>query len=358
MKHHGTYIEVTLEVKKKPASSWLDKGGVWEGRALIPTLTRALPSLKPFSKPAGIAQASDKAIERWRADNHCFQVYNYEDNHMIWDTTKDQYRLPSAEECEQLMGIGKFYTVGAVKEHFDSRATFVTRRQLIGNSFNCCVVSYLIGDLLTSFCHMPSVPLETHLEMHTYDPPFNEIFNSSQVLGTSGRETEMVREYLRIAEKGGSDVRLELGVPFRAAAWPRAGARTHQWVWEIVHGYPWRTSENVHINKLELLAAFNCLKWRTRSHKQQGSRFIHLVDSQVVGAILTKGRSSSRLLRSTVRRVNALVLAGNIYPAYAFVASEDNPADLPSRWQYVAKLRRKGPYQSKPAKISVKRKAR
>ena len=57
-----------------------------------------------------------------------------------------------------------------------------------------------------------------------------------------------------------------------------------------------------------------------------------MVDSQVVGAILTKGRTSSKLLRPTIRKINALVLAAQLYPAYIFVASEDNPADIPSRW--------------------------
>ena len=244
------------------------------------------------------------------------------------------------------MGIDKYYTVGAIKEKFESRNAFVIRRQLIGNSFNCCVVSFILGDLLATKFGIPLPTMDTHLNTIEFDPPFNEIFNSSQTLsGNSEAALRMVKEYLRISEKGGSDVRMDLGVPFKANAWPRAGARTHQWVWEIVHGYPWRTSKDVHINKLELLAAFNAFKWRTRGVGQQGSRFLHLVDSQVVGAILTKGRTSSRLLRSTVRRHNTLVIAAQLYPSYAFVASEGNPADLPSPWQYIAKVRRNQPYR-------------
>jgi hypothetical protein len=52
--------------------------------------------------------------------------------------------------------------------------------------------------------------------------------------------------------------------------------------------------------------------------------------------VLTKGRSSAGALRTQVRRWNALVLAGNVYPLLGYVASEDNPADRPSR-----RLRRK-----------------
>ena len=59
---------------------------------------------------------------------------------------------------------------------------------------------------------------------------------------------------------------------------------------------------------------------------------MHLLDSQVATSILTRGRSSSKRLRSVLRRYNALVLAVGAYPLYAYVHSEDNPADVPSRW--------------------------
>ena len=142
--------------------------------------------------------------------------------------------------------------------------------------------------------------------------------------------------------KRGSDVRLDLGIPYRPNAGPRAAARPYLWSWEVVHGYPWRESEDTHINKLELLATLSTVKWRLRSSKQQRCRLLHLVDSQVVGAIVTKGRTSSLVLRSTIQKLSALLIAGCVYPSYLYVASEDNPADLPSRWQWVGNFRRPG----------------
>ena len=62
-----------------------------------------------------------------------------------------------------------------------------------------------------------------------------------------------------------------------------------------------------------------------------------IVDSQVVGAILIKGRTSSALLRPTIRRAAALVLAAQLHPAYICVASAENPADIPSRLVFVNK---------------------
>ena len=81
---------------------------------------------------------------------------------MIYDTLLKDHRLPSAEESELLMGIDKYYTVGAIKEKFESRNAFVIRRQLIGNSFNCCVVSFILGDLLATKFGIPLPAMDTH----------------------------------------------------------------------------------------------------------------------------------------------------------------------------------------------------
>ncbi len=97
LEHMGHYVHVTVVAEKLPSSSWVDPGGEWLGDAFIPTITRALPSKKPMNNPAGIVAASERAIARWRVDAYTFQVYNYEDHHMIYQHVTQQYRLPSAE---------------------------------------------------------------------------------------------------------------------------------------------------------------------------------------------------------------------------------------------------------------------
>ncbi len=135
---------------------------------------------------------------------------------------------------------------------------------------------------------------------------------------------------LERADRGGSDVRLEHGLPYRAKAWPRASVDPHIWTWREVLAVPWR-QDDVHINLRELQASVVALRWRLRSSHHLRSRFVHLTDSQVCAAILTKGRTSSRKLRATLRRWNALCIAGDAYPIVGYVVSEDNPADRPSR---------------------------
>jgi len=309
--------------------------------------------------PAGISSASAEAIGRWKLDSHTFQVYNYESHNMIFSVDKNDFRLPSAEECEQLMGIDKYYTMGAVKEKFESRETFVIRRQLLGNSFNCSVVAFLMRELVQNggFVH-EQIPLFCCYQVGASPQPYADVSSDSlPIVSTKAQEKQLIKEYLRISEKGGSDVRLDIGLPYRVGAWPRASARPHLWVWEVVHGYPWRSGNSDHINKLELLAVVNTVQWRLRRRDQQRRRFLHLVDSQVVGAIVSKGRTSSKLLRPAVRKLSCLILAGGLYPLYQFISSEDNPADLPSRYRWLMDKHRKRLMRRLAVKKTVLKKA-
>ena len=86
-----------------------------------------------------------------------------------------------------------------------------------------------------------------------------------------------------------------------------------------------------HINELEAIAILLQLKAKSRSQKNFASVYLHLVDSQVSIAVLTKKRSSSRVLQRVIRRANALCLAAHLHPVFIYVRSELNPADAPSR---------------------------
>ncbi|CAE8659180.1 unnamed protein product [Polarella glacialis] len=86
-----------------------------------------------------------------------------------------------------------------------------------------------------------------------------------------------------------------------------------------------------HINSLDLRAYFQALRWRTHSRKRKGTIFFHLLDNQVCLGLCTKGRSSSLVLNSTLRRISALTLAANFYPLLGYVHMSENPSDGPSR---------------------------
>ena len=133
----------------------------------------------------------------------------------------------------------------------------------------------------------------------------------------------------RLTSYRGSDVRPYNGSVDRPNRWPREELQVGRGRWKLVSSFP---QTGKHINALELRAILATVRWRTRGAKSIQARCIHVTDSQVCIAVCTKGRSSARHLNSLLIRLNALVLASGLRIAYAFVGTEANPADKPSRW--------------------------
>jgi hypothetical protein len=73
------------------------------------------------------------------------------------------------------------------------------------------------------------------------------------------------------------------------------------------------------------------IRWAISSPTAINSRILLLGDSLVALGALCKGRSSSFYLRSALQPLTALLLAGNIVLKPAYIPSELNPADGPSR---------------------------
>ena len=94
--------------------------------------------------------------------------------------------------------------------------------------------------------------------------------------------------------------------------------------------YKWRRG-GAHINELEVLASYSALKWRARKARYVPQKYLHLLDSQVAIAVLVKHRSTSRVLYRICIRHAITELVGGLYPVYAYVRTDDNPADEPSR---------------------------
>lgn len=116
---------------------------------------------------------------------------------------------------------------------------------------------------------------------------------------------------------------------FRPDAVKRTSIDPRRWLWRTAQAYRWGKKE--HINLLELWAVLRTLEWRSRSAAFHSCRFMHLSDSQIVLAVLTKGRSSSRRINRLLRKVASLCLCLNLYPLWAWISGRLNPADGPSR---------------------------
>ena len=152
--------------------------------------------------------------------------------------------------------------------------------------------------------------------------------SSSVPLCTTGsckksRGRRLVEHYVRRVDARGADVHV-----FRPKAQHHVGIDTTRWKWNHVISH--RVTPKLHINVLELAAIGLAVKWRLRC-QARGGRALHLTDSQVCLSVLSKGRTGSSRLRSGLRRIGARCIGGGLVMTFAFVSSEANPSDAPSR---------------------------
>ena len=84
----------------------------------------------------------------------------------------------------------------------------------------------------------------------------------------------------------------------------------------------------------ELVALLQSIKMRTRNPNEIRLKCVHAVDSQVVLAVVVKGRSSSKQLNHVLKKLNCLLMASGTRLCLAYVSTEQNPAARPSRWRH------------------------
>ena len=143
-----------------------------------------------------------------------------------------------------------------------------------------------------------------------------------------GNERNHLLWILEFVDFKGSEVRIREGtivdgstqaVPYPASVWD----------WQTTQSYSWALPQ--HINVLELLAFLNYLKAYVLNRSLHGMKFLHVFDSRVCSCVISKGRSSSRMLNRILRRIAALSLASDVYPLPLWTISAWNFADHGSR---------------------------
>lgn len=85
-----------------------------------------------------------------------------------------------------------------------------------------------------------------------------------------------------------------------------------------------------HITLEEAIALNWSLHDRLKGPSECGHRVLHLVDSAAAAGAYKKGRSASRKLNGCCRQACAIVLCSGIDPYFAWVPTDENPADEPS----------------------------
>ena len=327
-------FKVELDAKLFLNSGWKR---TQEGK--FPTFTTSRPSAIPGYKPAGIKNCNEQGKALWAEDLHRFPPYQYQVKHCLRNK-RGQLRVPNIHEREVIMGFPKDYTYNCVPKgeqgkvaHMDERLT------LIGNSWNVTVVSWLLCQLgrviglnpcftLGEIVQRTSPGCTVNLQTYLRRPPLEGHFGSKT---TTERAKSLVEKLLTMVSQKGEDLmiqasseelsryqRLRMSIPARL------------WKWGTVASWKW-TGDREHINSLELRAVLTALRWRLERHKKVQVKFVHLLDSMVGLHALSRGRSSSKRLRRTVLRINALLLATRSQGVWTYVHTHQNPADAPSR---------------------------
>ena len=220
--------------------------------------------------------------------------------------------MPSIEEKEFMMGFPVGYTVNSVpKGERGSQTHSDLRHSLVGNTWSVPVVAWLASQL---FGRLGLCPLYTPQQIMNMLTPQGQVYLQTRLWRTPLRplrqpqpqdQGNMVQKLSNLISIKGEDVLLttpssQLCKYHRL----RATIPARLWKWRVVSGWRW-TGSKEHIS-LELRAVLTTLKWRLAHKGQVGKRFLHLVDSLVVLHALSRGRSSSRKLRSTLSRICAL----------------------------------------------------
>lgn len=123
----------------------------------------------------------------------------------------------------------------------------------------------------------------------------------------------------------------------RRAAWtgPHAGPTVTLWGnlrWKLVVAHRWRSAARArHINILEVEALVLALRHMQRSSVTSGKRIVVFIDSLVALGALSKGRSASRRLNRTCRKVAAHSFLADVELLLHWVPTAQQPADAASR---------------------------
>ena len=247
-------------------------------------------------------------------------------------------RPVNATEREVIMRFPKNYTRRLFK---NKEAVSETKREderlsAIGNTWAVPVVAWLLKELLVvrGWCD----PLSLQ-EVVDRCGPYGGAPSLHSQPAKKGKvecplpssKKELVRAICQEVTFRGNEVRQLPGAP-QPHLLPRQSLPAKWWRWRTVVKFKFKHLHGAeHINVLEMRSFLAGLRWRARKAKNLSIRVLCLLDSQVCLGIIGKGRTSAVRISTVVDQISAAMLASNMMVVGAYVSTEENPADRPSR---------------------------
>ena len=339
------WTEVLAEAPLPETEQWIEPGFTWKGLdegVRFPTAMKCIPREVPPPKPAGYNRCSQACLQRWREDSFRYPPYQYKEEFLIQSETS--WRLLSATEKELLMGYGFGHTelaFSASKIKQNKQMYFDTRHSFLGDSFS--IYSFVIFAVALSQRFTPRVSYKHLAARMGLSPGFRAHLRCLAPLGRclnygasalprqfgSMGMQEFNRMLLRKTNHTGSDIRVVSGEYMSPKIFPRQSVAASWWDWKDEFNRRWH--QKAHINSLELEACLLAIKHQISRFKAVDKRIFHLSDSYVCLSVISKGRTSSRILQRTLNKIAAHLLAHGLQLVVAHVESSENPTDRGSR---------------------------
>lgn len=333
---HWAQLQEILLVGEIEQKSFLQAGWSVPAGQRLATFTTSRPSEKPGRRPAGLQSCDDASLKRWREDKHRYPPYQYKPEYCVHHPTLP-CRPATVVEREAILGFPVDYTVQCVKKQDQQKEWALdVRKSLLGNSWSVPVVCCLIKQLFERLGIVPRTSVQdllnrlvpgegSRLQMVLQRPPLKR--ESALTFPEAG----LTRRLAGLVSVKGEDLLLQASSEQLVRHHRlRTSIPGKLWKWRAVAGWSWSGSKE-HINVLEMRAVLTSVKYWIVKQKLQGHKLLHLTDSLVVLHSLSRGRSSSRKLRRTIMRINAMLLTADLHPVWCYIHTSQNPADRPSR---------------------------
>jgi len=319
---------------------WITPGWArFEQEGKLPTFMKAIPRRRPPERPAGLARCDSTTIERWTSDLFRFPPYQYKLDNMLEDE-EGQLRYCNAEERCLLLGFGFGHTrfaMSASQAKGHEQELEDVELSMCGDSFSMLSFGWVISQLCVQWVR-PRTPTELvqrfglapgcSLRADVAVPLRRQLSYGPHPTHEVGLE-ELTAQLSRHVNHTGADVSLTLGTPYSNKSSNHLSLRADWWVWRILFTTRWKYPN--HINYLEMKMILQSIRWRARSTSNLSSRWLRLSDSMVCNYVLSKGRTSSKLLQPITREIAAYLLALNSHQLQGHVDSAENPTDAASR---------------------------
>ncbi|CAE8685015.1 unnamed protein product, partial [Polarella glacialis] len=351
----GTEVERKKRVRvvsQLPPLSWFLEPGsrklVDDGKPFA-SFMRPIKRQTPPEAPAGLSEASEGALRRWRGDNFRLPPYQFEETNLVKDA--NGVRRSKAVEQIRMLGYNSNHFAG-----FKPKLSEDEAGHFAGNSFPVITVARCLAGLIVNELAMDGQDITACLwgtwnaleeralraQGQSWSAQFGPLSGGLAMVPTLreakwgkrppglpvaadpswklSNEEFLLLGYCRIADARGTDVRLDTGMPFAP----------HQLALEGSDVLCMKEAQ--HINALETVTVLDLLRKLGRESGTQNFRRMVLIDNQVALGVIAKGRSSSRAMMAPLRRISALLVAGNVRLVLGWVRADWNPADGPSRW--------------------------